>query len=61
MGVKRERGNGGGRGRAKRQGINTLFSGEALFGPLAHTRAHTQISNSHTHTHGQSTNVYLSF
>lgn len=47
---ERERRNGGGRERAKRQGISTLFSGEALFGPLAHTRTHTQISNSHTHT-----------
>lgn len=48
-------------GEAKRQGINTLFSGEALFGPLAHTRTHTNKQVTHTHTHAQSTNVYLSF
>lgn len=38
----------------KRGGINTLFSGEALFGLLARMRTHTNKQVTHTH-------VYLSF
>lgn len=44
-------GDGVGRGKAKRQGINTLFSGEALFSPLAHTRTHINKQFTHTYTH----------
>lgn len=35
-------------GRAQTQGISTPWSRGALFGPLAHTRAHT--NKQHTHT-----------
>lgn len=46
---KRERGNGGGRGR-QRDGVLTLcLVEEALFGPLAHTRTHTNKQVTHTH------------
>lgn len=50
MCVEKEReGTEGGGGSAKRQGISTLFSGEALFGPLAHTRTHTNKQLTLTH------------
>lgn len=41
---------GGGRGRAKRHRISTLFAGEALFGPLG-IRTNKQVSHTHTYTH----------
>lgn len=37
-------------GGEQRDRVLTLFSGEALFGPLAHMRTHTNKQVTHTHT-----------